>query len=160
MNKIVAVVALSLSVLPGLVFAGDYYRPVAPAPGFRIGNGRPPAPYYGGGYRHDGDGAYRHGYGGGRYYGNGGYGPYYGGYAPYYYGSSHHNDDALWAIGGLVVGAIVASAIHQSAAQQPAAVPAAPPAPPRHVQTCYDDIVYDAAGNPQIQRRCYQSVMP
>jgi len=106
-----------------------------------------PAPYYRHDDRHDHDGGYR-------YYGY--RAPYY----PYYYGHDHHhsNDDALWAIGGLMVGAIIASAVQQSAAPPPAAVAVQPPV--RRVQTCYDDIVYDPVGNPHVQRHCYQGTAP
>jgi len=102
------------------------------------------------GYHHDD----RHDHGGGyRSYGYGG--PAY----PYYYGHDHHhdNDDALWAIGGLMLGAVIVSAIQQSSApSRPVAA-----APPVHrVETCYEDTVYDSAGNPQVQRRCYPANTP
>ena len=101
--------------------------------------------------------------GGGHQYNSGGRYPYYvrnprpyyyRGYAPYYYRPSypynyhrnHHDgddDDALWAIGGLVVGAIIGNAVAN------ASTPPANPPP----QNC-DHVAYDSAGNPYVERRC------
>jgi hypothetical protein len=76
-----------------------------------------------------------------------GYPPYYYGHSyPYYSGHRHHDgndDDALWAIGGLVVGAIVGNAVAH-ASTPPATQPQ---------QNC-DHVAYDSAGNPYVERRC------
>jgi hypothetical protein len=75
------------------------------------------------------------------------YPPYYYGHRyPYYYGHSHHDgndDDALWAIGGLVVGAIIGNAVSH-ASTPPAGQPQ---------QNC-DHVAYDSAGNPYVERSC------
>ena len=75
-------------------------------------------------------------------------------YAPaphYYYGGHHHdgdNDDALWAVGGLVLGAVIGHAIEHSSATAPSST-AARPAP-----TCKDIVAYDSDGNPYVKRDC------
>jgi hypothetical protein len=115
-----------------------------------------PYPYYAGqGQRYYNGGAYR-------YYNYGAYQPYYyagpryyyGGYQPYYYGHNHHsdNDDALWAVGGLVLGAIIGSAVEHASAH-PAAPASAPPPPAGQPQNC-DRVEYDSAGNPYVERSC------
>ncbi|HEX7373773.1 MAG TPA: hypothetical protein VF277_02290 [Steroidobacteraceae bacterium] len=123
---------------------------------------------HGGWHQGDGD---RHEYGEHRYDGDHrsyGYTGYYPGYryyptnryythspAPYYYyGGGHHNnhggdhDDALWAIGGLIVGAVVGTAVAQSKQKAATSVPSGPPA------GCRDVIVYDSKGEPRVQRDC------
>jgi hypothetical protein len=89
-----------------------------------------------------------------RYYNYGGYRPYYYGNGyPYGYGygysNGHHsnNDDALWAIGGLVVGAIIGNAVAKAA-------PAAPSVSAAPAQQYCDRIEYDSAGNPYVERSC------
>jgi hypothetical protein len=65
---------------------------------------------------------------------------------PYYYGRNRrdgNDDDALWAIGGLVVGAIIGNAVAH-ASTPPASQPQ---------QTC-DHVAYDSAGNPYVERSC------
>ena len=117
-------------------------------------------------YRHDGGRGHNDGHrynSGGRYpyyvqhrphYNYRGYAPYYyggpvyyrGRYQPYYYGHNHHDgddDEALWAIGGLVVGAIIGNAVAN------ASTPPASPPP----QNC-DHVAYDSAGNPYVERSC------
>lgn len=98
-------------------------------------------PHYSNGYRSYNYGGYRP-----RYYGN----PY-----PSYYGRSHHhdnNDDALWAIGGLMLGAIIGSAAERASTRTPATTYAAPPV--ARPQTYCDRVEYDSAGNPYVERRC------
>lgn len=76
--------------------------------------------------------------------------------APYYYGGnrggrgSHDHDDAMWAIGGLIVGAVIGTAIEQSKSRSraPAAAPSGPP------PGCRDRVVYDSDGTPRVQRDC------
>ena len=92
------------------------------------------------------------------------YYPYRAPYAYYgypYYGHKHHdndNDDALWAIGGLIVGAAVATAVQKSSAPPPATVSA--PAPAATAANCYDDIIHDSSGNPHVERNCYPATTP
>lgn len=96
------------------------------------------------------------------------YYPYRAPYAYYrypYYGKNHHsdNDDALWAIGGLIVGAAVATAVHQASAPPPATVYApapATPAPAPVTENCYDDIIHDSDGTPHVERHCYPATAP
>lgn len=74
--------------------------------------------------------------------------------APYYGGGRRHghddNDDALWAIGGLIVGAVIGSAVErsQSGSRGRSSVPAGPP------PGCRDVVVYDSDGTPRVQRDC------
>jgi Ni/Co efflux regulator RcnB len=106
-------------------------------------------PYYGYDQHHYNNGAYR-------YYNYGGYRPYYYGNSyPYYYGHSHHdgNDDALWAIGGLMVGAIIGSAVERASTHPPATT-SAPLPPASQPQKYCDRIEYDSAGNPYVERSC------
>jgi hypothetical protein len=66
-------------------------------------------------------------------------------YAPaphYYYGGHHHdgdNDDALWAVGGLVVGEVIGHAIEHSSRARPRPLFAK--------RTCKDAVAYDSDGN-------------
>jgi hypothetical protein len=118
------------------------------------GNGGPYPHYYGHDQHHNDYGAYRYyNYGGYHpyYYGS----PYYGYGAPYYYGHHHYdgNDDALWAIGGLVVGAIIGSAV-EHANEHPPATTTAPPPPAAQQQRNCDHVAYDSAGNPYVDRNC------
>ncbi len=84
-----------------------------------------------------------------------GYAPYYYGRSyPYYYGHNHHDgndDDALWAIGGLVVGAIIGNAVAHASTPAPATTSAPPAGQPQ--QNC-DHVAYDSAGNPYVERSC------
>jgi len=127
---------------------------------------RPPSYQHGGHGHNDG---HRDNDDGGHQYSNGGrypyyvqnrphyyyrsYPPYYYGHSyPYYYGHTHHDgndDDALWAIGGLVVGAIIGNAV--SHASTPATTSA--PATGQPQQNC-DHVAYDSAGNPYVERSC------
>jgi hypothetical protein len=145
-----------LMALPTASIADDHGRP-PPPPSYRHQGGHAQQ-HNGNGNHHGNDND-----GGNRYYGYNGRYPYYSygaryphynhGYAyPYpYYGQGHHhdNDDAFWAIGGLVLGAIIGSAAERSSAAHAAAV-----APANAGQTCRDSIVYDSAGNPRVQRDC------
>jgi hypothetical protein len=112
------------------------------------GNGGP-YPYYGGHDQH-----HYYNYGAYRPYYYGGYQPYYGYGNPYYYGHHHGdgNDDALWAIGGLVVGAIIGGAVEHAKEHPPATTPAPPPA--AQPQRNCDHVEYDANGNPYVDRTC------
>jgi len=106
-------------------------------------------PYYGYNQHHYYNGPYR-------YYNYGGYRPYYyGNRYPYYYGHGHHdgNDDALWAIGGLMVGAIIGSAVERASTRPPATT-SPPPPPASQPQKYCDRIEYDSAGNPYVERSC------
>lgn len=130
---------------------------------------------YGGNHSNGYGGNHSYGYGGTRYYGYGGAPQYYAsspqyyasaphyyagaprnyGYAGapnYYYGGGHHhdNDDALWAIGGLVLGAVIGHAIEHSAATASAPASSAP----HHTQQCQDTVAYDSDGAPYVKRDC------
>jgi hypothetical protein len=97
-------------------------------------------------YRYYNHGVYRPYYYGGPAYSYRGYQPYYGYGVPYYYGHHHYdgNDDALWAIGGLVVGAIIGGAVAHANEHPPAA---------QSERNC-DHVAYDSAGNPYVERSC------
>jgi hypothetical protein len=76
------------------------------------------------------------------------------GYPNYYYGRNRrddNDDDALWAIGGLVVGAIIGNAVAHASTPPPATT-SAPPASP--TQRYCDRVEYDSAGNPYVERSC------
>jgi hypothetical protein len=149
MRKLLISALCGLMALPTVSLADDH-RPPPPPPGYRYGGGHSPPPAY---YRpppgH---------YAGYRYY------PYRGVYAyspyPYYGYKQHHhdNDDALWAIGGLIVGAVLATAVQDAAAPPPAPASASAPAPV--AENCYDDIIHDAAGTPHVERNCYPATAP
>ncbi len=144
MRKLLTSVLCGLVALPMVSVGDDHGRP--PPPPNHQYNGRyapPPQPYYR---------APPARYAGYRYY------PYRAPYVSYgypYYGNKHHNDndDALWAIGGLIVGAVVATAVNQASAPPPATVYAPAPAPA--AENCYDDIIHDSSGNPHVERHCY-----
>jgi hypothetical protein len=148
MSKLLITVACGLLALPAVSVADDYGR--APPPRAYRNDGRHPVPLpqYGGQPGH-----YNGGYG---YYGYGGNHGYYvyPSYGYSYYGHNHHheNDDALWAIGGLVVGAIIGNAVAHASAPPPATTSAPAPVP---AQNCYDDIIHDPSGNPHVERHCY-----
>ncbi len=157
MNKVL-VAAVCIAMAAPMVAQAEDHDHVSRPPSYHQGNWHPTAPgsYHGGPYYdHDG-GAYRYyNYGGYRPYYPAGPGHYYGGYQPYYYGYNHHhsNDDALWAIGGLVVGAIIGGAV-EHANQHPAAMTTAPLPPPPQSQRNCDHVAYDSAGNPYVERSC------
>lgn len=157
MRKLLALAASVALALPAVSNADGGPPPRHP------GNGHGPPSWSGGGEHHgDRDHDYRGGhdddrdhrsYGYPRYYpryypSHGTYGvPYYGG------GGRHHhdgdNDDALWAIGGLIVGAVIGTAVQkQEQAKQNSSVPAGPPS------GCRDTVVYDSDGTPRVQRDC------
>lgn len=77
---------------------------------------------------------------------------YYGSSPNYYYGGHNHhdhdNDDALWAIGGLVLGAVIGHAVEHSSAMAPSS------STTRHAPTCKDTVAYDSDGNPYVKRDC------
>jgi hypothetical protein len=128
-------------------------------PSHQQGSGHPP-PFNGGG-QHYGHDQHHYNYGAYRYYNYGGYrpyyygSPYYGSVNPYYYGHHHYdgNDDALWAIGGLVLGAIIGSAV-EHASEHPPSTTSAPPPPAGQQQKYCDRVEYDSAGNPYVERSC------
>ena len=135
--------------LPMVTIADDHGRPPPPRSYKYQGRYAPPPPYYR---------APPARYVGYRYY------PCRAPYAYYrypYYGYKHHdndNDDALWAIGGLIVGAAVATAVHEASAPAPATV--STPVPVAPVANCYDDIIHDSSGNPRVERHCYPASSP
>lgn len=163
MSKLLITVVCAAVAFPTVSAAQEYGRGTPPRPtrgehhqdhydGARQYNGGGRHPYYAGhGQHHDGSGAYRSYNYGGYYPGYYGYGAQY----PYYYGHDNHhhdNDDALWAIGGLVLGAIVGSAVERAA--HPPATTSAPPPPASQPQKYCDRIEYDSAGNPYVERSC------
>lgn len=159
-SRLLVIAVCGLLALPMSSLAEDHRRAPPPPPAYQNGRHPMPPPYYGGGQGH---------YKGYRYYPYGGhyvrYGyPYGGQYAyygyPYYWHDHHHdNDDALWAIGGFVLGAILGSAAQQAGAPPPpTASVQAPPAAP--VENCYDDIIHDSSGNPHVERHCYPATKP
>ena len=84
-------------------------------------------------------------------------------YPPGYHHKHHKgsdNDDAAWAIGGLVLGAIIGSAAARSEQRRVEAAPASTPLPPpqqRKVVTCYDEVAYGEDGEPYVARQCYEN---
>jgi hypothetical protein len=168
MSKLLVTAVCAALAFPTVSLAQDYGHGARP-PGYRYGGGQHSDHNGGQGHydgHHNSDGGnHQYNYGSRYpYYGYnqphyrnyyyGGYRPYYGGYQPYYYGHSHHdgNDDALWAIGGLVLGGIIGSAI-EHANQYPPATTAAPPPVAQQQRYC-DRIEYDSAGNPYVERSC------
>jgi hypothetical protein len=171
MSKLLVTTVCALLALPVAAIADDDRPPQAH---YQQGSGHARWPSQGGEHHYDRDdgdhdgGNHSYGYGGNRYYGYGGAphyyvgaphyyagAPHYYGYAGapnYYYGGGHHhdNDDALWAIGGLVLGAVIGHAIEHSAAT--ASAPAA--SAPRHTQQCQDSVAYDSDGTPYVKRDC------
>lgn len=95
------------------------------------------------------------------------YGHYYPSYNAYGHRKNRDNDDAAWAIGGLVLGAIIGTAAARAERRegaQPAYErsyePSSTPLPPpqkRKVVTCYDEVAYDPAGEPYVARQCYEN---
>lgn len=172
MRKLLVTTVCALLALPVAAIADDDRPPQA----HYYGHGYGHAPSQGGERHYDRDdgdhdgGNRSYSYGGNRYYGYGGAPRYYGyaaapqyyasapryyGYAGapnYYYGGGHHhdNDDALWAIGGLVVGAVIGHAIEHSSATAPASASSAP----HHSQQCRDSVAYDSDGAPYVKRDC------
>ena len=169
MKTLLVLVACSSLMLPTIVAAD----------GPPSGEHRPPHPGHGNGNGGHGNGnghGYGHGYGHWNGYGYAHYRPVYRYYYPrpiypryvptpvYYggYGHQHHDDDddALWAIGGLLVGAVIGGAMERSRTRNlPAPPPSSAPsasAPPQAGPPpgCRDVIVYDASGNPSVQREC------
>jgi len=148
MNKFLITAVCGLMALPTVSIGDDHGRPPPPPNHQYYGRYAPPPPHYRipparyAGYRYY---PYRAPY---VYYGY----PYYG------HNNHHDNDDALWAIGGLIVGAAVATAVHQASAPPPATVYA--PAPAAPAENCYDDIIHDSAGNPHVERHCYPATGP
>jgi hypothetical protein len=141
MNRVLITAVCAAMAFPTLSTADDHDYGTRP-PSYQQGGGQ-----HNGynGNRNDNDGAHRDNRGGDHQY-------YAGGRYPYY-GHSHHdgNDDAAWAIGGLVLGAILGSAVAQS--QQPRPQPNATTVVQPPQKYC-DHIEYDAAGNPYVERRC------
>ena len=147
MRKLLIAALCGLMVSPTVSFGDDHGRP-PPPPNHQYSGRYAPPPYYR---------APPARYVGYRYY------PYRAPYAYYgypYYGKKKHNDndDALWAIGGLIVGAAVATAVHQASAPPPATVYA--PAPAAPAESCYDDIIHDSSGTPHVERHCYPATGP
>jgi hypothetical protein len=152
MNKLLITAVCAAMTLPAVAAADDHGQ-----------DSRPPPYQQHRGDQHDD----RHGHqynNGGRYpyyvrnrphYTYRGYAPYY--YVrsyPYYYGHNHHDgndDDALWAIGGLVVGAIIGNAVAHASTLPPTTTSASPAGQPQ--QNC-DHVAYDSAGNPYVERSC------
>jgi hypothetical protein len=151
MRNLLITALCGLMALPTVSIGDDHGRPPPPPNHHYNGGYAPPAPYYRG---PPGQYTGYHYYGRPYNYAN----QYYYGY-PYYGHNNHHdNDDALWAIGGLIVGAVVATAVHQASAPPPATVYA--PAPAAPAENCYDDIIHDSAGNPHVERHCYPATGP
>ena len=77
---------------------------------------------------------------------------YYGPAPNYYYGGHNHhdhdNDDALWAIGGLVLGAVIGHAVEHSSATTSSS------STTHHTPSCKDTVAYDSDGNPYVKRDC------
>ncbi|MGB7741086.1 MAG: hypothetical protein WBM03_18400 [Steroidobacteraceae bacterium] len=166
MKRILITAVCAAMAFPTVSAADDHGQP-----------SRPQSYQHGGGQHHDRDGGRGHNDGhrdnddgdhryntGGRYpyyvqhrpyYYYRGYPPYYYGHSyPYYYGHNHHDgndDDALWAIGGLVVGAIIGNAVAHASTPPPATTSAPPASQPQ--QYC-DRVEYDSAGNPYVERSC------
>lgn len=70
------------------------------------------------------------------------------------------DDEAAWAIGGLVLGAIIGSAAARSEQRRIESAPASTPLPPpqkRKVVTCYDEVAYGEDGEPYVARQCYEN---
>lgn len=80
-----------------------------------------------------------------------------------YYRHYHHNDhrrrksdndDWAWAVGGLILGAAIANSQNEKQQQTQSGLPP----PQRRVQTCYDEVAYDAQNKPYVLRRCFETV--
>jgi len=163
MSKLLVTTVCTLLALPVAAIADDGRPPQAH---YQQGGGEAPPPYRGGEHHYDHDHGDHDRYGGDhdrygdiRYYGYAPHyyagAPHYYGYAgapAYYYGGGHHheNDDALWAIGGLVLGAVIGHAIEHSSATAP--VPAASAS--QHTQQCKDSVAYESDGTPYVKRDC------
>ena len=167
MSKLLVSTVCAILALPVAALADDD----RPAPHHQQSEWHAPPANHGGEHHydegdHDRDGGYHHyGYPQAhyyappvRYYGhapnfNYGHAPnYYYGHAPdYYYGGHHHdhdNDDALWAIGGLVLGAVIGHAIEHSSSTSPSS------STTHNTSTCKDSVAYDSDGNPYVKRDC------
>lgn len=75
------------------------------------------------------------------------------------YSHYHHNhrrksdnDDAAWAIGGLILGTIIANSANENRTESRL------PPPQRRVQTCYDEVAYNSNNEPYVLRRCVETV--
>lgn len=168
MNKLLITAVCAVMAFPAVSAADDHGQASRP-PSYQHGAGQHNDRNDGRGHN---DGHHDNG-GGGHQYSTGGRYPYYvqnqshynyRSYAPYYYGHSypyyyghghnHHegnDDDALWAIGGLVVGAIIGNAVAHASTPPPATTSAPPAGQPS--QNC-DHVAYDSAGNPYVERSC------
>jgi hypothetical protein len=171
MSKLLVTTVCALLTLPVAAIADDDRAPQAH---YQQAGWHAPPPYRGGEHHYDHDDGDRYqGHdgdhhdhdGGNRYYG---YAPhysvgpphyygaaprYYAG-APYYYGGGHHhdhdNDDALWAIGGLVLGAVIGHAVEHSSATASTSASSAS----QHASQCKDSVAYDSDGTPYVKRDC------
>ena len=79
-----------------------------------------------------------------------------------YYNHNNHynrghsnNDDWLWAVGGLIVGAAIVNAADKPA--DPTVSQPLPPPQKRKVTVCSDEVAYNPQGNPYVLRSCYES---
>ncbi len=167
MSKLLVSTVCAILALPVTALA-DNDRP---APHHQQSGWHAPPPNHGSEHHYDHDDHDRDHNGGSRYYGYSPahyyaspvryYGPpvryyrppvrYYGPAPQYYYGGHHHdhdNDDALWAIGGLVLGAVIGHAVEHSSSS------AATTSTTQHTSTCKDTVAYDSDGNPYVKRDC------
>lgn len=87
------------------------------------------------------------------------------GYRNYHNYHGHHghrrrsdNDDAAWAIGGLVLGTIIANSANSSQQSVPQNSQPLPPPQRRKVVTCYDEVAYDQDNKPYVARQCYETM--
>lgn len=73
-------------------------------------------------------------------------------YRGYHHRRRSDNDDAAWAIGGLILGTIIANSANENRTESRL------PPPQRRVQTCYDEVAYDQDNKPYVLRRCVETV--
>lgn len=171
MSKLLVSTVCAILALPVTALADDD----RPAPHHQQSGWHGPPSSQGGEHHYDRDDHDRDHDGGSRYYGYSSGQRYYGYlpaqryyapavryyapparyYAPapnYYYGGHNHhehdNDDALWAIGGLVLGAVIGHAVEHSSAMAPSS------STTRYAPTCKDIVAYDSDGNPYVKRDC------
>lgn len=88
------------------------------------------------------------------YYGN--YSSQYNSYHHQYRHYKNNNNEWKYALGGLIVGTIIANQ-NQKRVEQPTYSQPLPPPQKRKVQTCYDEVAYDSAGQPYVARQCYDT---